>query len=205
MDHIQGIDRDQIQMLSLNQLVEKNSIARIIDAFVEMLDLSQFDFTYYKLNKEGRPPYHPSTMMKLYLYGYQNSIRSSRKLEKACKTNIEVMWLIHQQRPHYKTIANFRKDNSKAFKGVFRYFVALLKDWQLIEGKTIAIDSFKTRAQNSLKNNFNARKIKRHIDYIDAKIAEYEKELDNEFNEQIQNKLDHNKRKKSTINRSIRI
>ena len=119
MDHVHGFDRDQIQMISLSELVEKNSMVRLIDAFVDMLDLDQFG---YKLNKEGRPPYHPSTMMKLYLYGYQNSIRSCRKLEKACKTNIELMWLLHQQKPHFKTIANFRKDNSKAFKGVFRYF-----------------------------------------------------------------------------------
>ena len=73
-------------------------------------------------------------MMKLYLYGYQNSLRPCRKLEKACTTNIEVMWLINEQRPHFKTIANFRKDNPKAFKGVFRYFVAILKDWKLIDG-----------------------------------------------------------------------
>jgi len=196
MDHIQGVDRDQIQMLSLGQMVEENSMVRVIDAFVDMLDLKQFGFKYFELNKEGRPPYHPSDMMKLYLYGYQNSIRSSRKLEKACKTNIEVMWLLHQQKPHYKTIANFRKDNPKAFKGVFRYFVALLKEWQLIDGQTIAIDSFKTRAQNSLKNNFNARKVKRHIDYIDNKIAEYEKELDKEFNQETKSKLDYNHQKK---------
>jgi len=96
-------------------MVEAESLVRIIDAFVDMLDLKQFDFTYFKLNKEGRPPFHPSTMMKIYLYGYQNSIRSCRKLEKACKTNIEMMWLINEQKPHFKTIANFRKDNSKAF------------------------------------------------------------------------------------------
>ena len=196
MIHIQGNDRLQIRMISLEEMVEPKSMVRIIDAFIDMLDLEQFGFSFYQLNKEGRPPYHPSTLMKLYIYGYQNSIRSCRKLEKACKTNIEVMWLISDQRPHFKTIANFRKDNSKAFKSVFRYFVALLKEWNLIDGQTIAIDSFKTRAQNSLKNNFNQRKVKRHINYIDAKIAEYEKELDNEFNQLTQDKLSHNKQKK---------
>ena len=85
MNHIEGIDRDQIQILSLDQMVDRDSMARVIDAFVDMLDLSQFGFKYYSLNQEGRPPYHPSSMMKLYLYGYQNSIRSGRKLEKACK------------------------------------------------------------------------------------------------------------------------
>ena len=183
-------------MLSLEQMVEPKSMVRIIDAFVDMLDLKQFDFNYFQLNKEGRPPYHPAPMMKLYLYGYQNSLRTCRKLEKSCKTNIEVMWLINEQRPHFKTIANFRKDNSKAFKEVFRYFVALLKDWKLIDGKTIAIDSFKIRAQNSLKNNFNQRKVKRHIDYIDKRIAEYEQALDEEFDENIKEKLEYNHQKK---------
>ena len=196
MVHIQGNNRNQIRMLSLEQMVEPESMVRIIDAFVDMLELEKFDFNYFKLNKEGRPPYHPSTMMKLYLYGYQNSLRTCRKLEKACKTNIEMMWLINEQRPHYKTIANFRKDNSKAFKSVFRYFVALLKDWKLIDGKTIAIDSFKIRAQNSLKNNFNERKVKRHIDYIDKRIAEYEQALDKEFDETTKEKLEHNHQKK---------
>ena len=196
MDHIQGNNRDQIRMLSLDQMVEPESMVRIIDAFVDMLDLKQFEFSYFKLNKEGRPPFHPATLMKLYLYGYQNSIRTCRKLEKACKTNIEVMWLIGEQKPHFKTIANFRKDNHKAFKKVFQYFVALLKDWKLIDGKTIAIDSFKVRAQNSLKNNFNDRKIKRHIDYIDKKIAEYENDLDQEFDQDTKDKLEHNHKKK---------
>mgnify|MGYP005719210051 CR=1 FL=1 len=115
-------------MISLREMVEPERMARIMDAFVEMLNLEDFGLSYFKLNKEGRPPYHPATMMKRYLYGYQNTIRSSRKLEKACKANIEVMWLISEQKPHYKTIANSRKDNAKAFKQVFRYLVAMLKD-----------------------------------------------------------------------------
>ncbi len=196
MNHIQGNNRNQIRMLSLEQMVEPESMVRIIDAFIDMLDLKQFGFSYFTLNKEGRPPYHPGLLLKLYLYGYQNSIRTCRKLEKACKNNIEMMWLLNEQRPHYKTIANFRKDNPKAFKEVFRYFVAMLKDWKLIDGKTIAIDSFKIRAQNSLKNNFNQTKVKRHITYIDKKIAEYEQALDQEFDQTIKDKLAYNHQKK---------
>ena len=196
MHHIQGQNREQIKIISLEQMVEKKSMVRIIDSFVDMLKLEQSGFSYFKLNKDGRPPFHPGTMMKIYLYGYQNGIRSCRKMEKACFNNIEMMWLIHEQRPHYKTIANFRKDNPKAFKKVFRYFVALLKDWKLIDGKTIAIDSFKIRAQNSLKNNFNERKVKRHIEYIDNKIAQYEQALDEDFDEETKDKLEHNKKKK---------
>lgn len=207
MNHINGTDRRQIKMISLEQMVEKESMVRIIDAFVDMLKMEDFGFNYFSLNKEGRPPFHPDTMMKIYLYGYQNSIRSCRKIEKACRINLEVMWLINEQKPHYKTIANFRKDNSKAFKAVFRYFVAMLKDWNLIDGKTIAIDSFKIRAQNSLKNNFNERKVKRHIDYIDKKIEEYEQKLDEEFDKEIQDKLKHNHQKKvnyQAINKQLK-
>lgn len=197
MHHHQGFDRNQLKLISLEELVEKQALVRIIDAFVDALNLEKFGFNYYQLNKEGRPPYHPATMMKLYLYGYQNGIRTSRKLEKACKTNLEVLWLLSQQQPHYKTIANFRKDNAKSFKQVFRYFVALLKDWNLIDGQTIAIDSFKIRAQNSLKNNFNQRKVKRHLEYIDGKIAEYEQELDKEFSQETTRKLAGNRSKKA--------
>ncbi len=183
-------------MLALDDFVAKDSMARVIDVFVDTLDFEKFQFTYFKLNKEGRPPFHPSVMMKIYLYGYQNSIRTCRKLEHACKVNVEMMWLTQGRKPHYKTIAKFRKDNSKGFRDVFRHFVLVLKNWNLIEGKTIAIDSFKIRAQNSLKNNFNDRKIKRHLDYIDKKIAEYEASLDEEFRVETLEKIDHQLTKK---------
>ena len=107
MHHISGLDRDQMRMVSLGEMVDKDSMVKVIDAFVDMLDLSSYHFTYFELNQQGRPPFHPSTMLKIYFYGYQNGIRSCRQLEKACKTNIEMMWLIHEQRPHFKTIANF--------------------------------------------------------------------------------------------------
>ena len=132
------------------------------------------------LNTEGRPPYRSSDMLKLYLYGYRNKLRSSRQLEHACKVNLEVIWLLKGLRPSARKIAYFRKENAKAFKTAFRHFVGLLKDWELIDGKTIAIDSFKIRAQNALKNNFNQNKIDRHIDYIDNKILEYQQQLDTE-------------------------
>ena len=180
MDHIRGQDREQMMIMSLDQLVHKESFVRIIDAFVDALDLEEFGFLYYKLNKAGRPPFHPSTMLKLYIYGYQNGIRSCRKLEKATMINIEVMWLLKGLRPNFKTIAKFRKDNAKAFREVFRSFVSILKDWNLVDGKHIAIDSFKIRAQNSLKNNHNQRKIDRHLEYIDNKINEYFELLDDE-------------------------
>lgn len=116
------------------------------------------------------------------MYGYKNDLRTSRKLEAACKVNIEVIWLMKGLQPSARKIAYFRKNNPKAFKQSFRYFVMMLKEMDLISGETIAIDSFKIRAQNSLKNNFNQKKIDRHLEYIDGKIAEYEEELDQNDN-----------------------
>jgi transposase len=113
-------------------MVEPESFVRVIEAFVNHLDLDSFDFTHHKLNKEGRPDFHPANMLKKYLYGYHNGIRSSRKLEHPCKVNIEMKWLINEQQPNFKTIASFRKNNPKSFKEVFRYFVFILKEWKLI-------------------------------------------------------------------------
>jgi hypothetical protein len=115
--------------------------------------------------------------LKLYIYGYLNKIRSSRDLEKECKRNIEMMWLIQCLQPDHNTISNFRRDNSKAIKKVFRSTVQIAKHFDLIGGKLIAGDSTKLRAQNSKKNNFNQKKIDRHIAYIDNKLNEYNQQL----------------------------
>ena len=180
MDHVTGSNREQIKMISLDQMVDPKSPVRIIDAFVNALDLKKYDFLFFNLKPEGRPPFHPAVMMKLYLYGYQNGITTCRKLAKACINNIEVMWLVEERRPAWRTIAKFRANNHKAFQEVFRDFVAMLRKWKLVDGKTVAIDSFKIRASNSLKNNHNIRKIKRHQRYIEEQLKEYEKELDKE-------------------------
>jgi transposase len=153
MNYVEGCDRHQMMMMTWDQMVHEQSFARIIDAFADALDLSGLGFANAKLNPEGRPPFKPADLLKLYLYGYHQNIRSCRKLENACQVNIEVIWLMKGMQPHYKTIANFRKDNAKALRQVFRQFVAILKDWKLVSGKHIAVDSFKIRAQNSLKNN----------------------------------------------------
>lgn len=175
-------------MIDLESMVSVDSWARVVDLFVGILPLKELGFNDVLAN-EGRPPFHCSDLLKLYLYGYKNGIRSSRKLAKACMVNLEVIWLLKGLRPSARKIAYFRKDNAKAFKNAFRHFVVLLKDWELIEGKTIAIDSFKIRAQNSLKNNFNQKKIDRHIDYIDTKISEYQNQLDQEDDEDKQEEI----------------
>ena len=201
MDFINGFDRNQLLMMDFESSVSQDSWARVVDLFVEMLPLKELGFVDV-LQQEGRPPYHSGDLLKLYIYGYKNQLRSSRKLEQACKVNIEVIWLLKGLNPSARKIAYFRKNNASAFKQAFRYFVLMLKDWDLIDGETIAIDSFKIRAQNSLKNNFNQKKIDRHIEYIDNKIEEYQNDLDQQDDEllkkKIEQKIDYQQTKKET-------
>ena len=174
MQYIQGNNRNQAVLFneSLDQIIEEDNEVRLIDVFVESIKVEDFHFNI-TLNSEGRPPYNPKDLLKLFIYGYLNSIRSSRVLEKECKRNVEVMWLMKQLVPDHNTISNFRRDNEKAIRKVFRYTVGLAKEFHLIGGKLIAGDSTKLRAQNSKKNNFNKKKIEKHLDYIDNKLSEY--------------------------------
>ena len=178
MKFIQGQNRSQTYLfpVSLNEAVEADNEVRLIDVFVESLKLEEFGFKVDHI-ENGRPAYHPADLLKLYIYGYLNRERSSRQLEKECKRNIEVMWLLKNLRPDHNTISNFRRDNPKAIKKVFRETVRIAKYFHLIGGTLVAGDSTKLRAQNSKKNNFNQKKIDRHLEYIENKLAEYEKAL----------------------------
>ena len=160
----------------LDELVDVDNEVRIIDLFVETIQLEDFKFIV-KHHTEGRPSYDPKDLLKLYIYGYLNSMRSSRVLEKECYRNIEVMWLLKDLAPDHNTISNFRRDNEKAIRKVFQYTVSIAKMFNLIGGKLIAGDSTKLRAQNSKKNNYNPKKIERHLAYIDAKLNEYNEAL----------------------------
>lgn len=179
MQHVQGEERNQLQIFCLEQMVAPDSFVRAIDFFVDSIDLASFGFKQITLKEEGRPPYHPAVLLKLYFYGYRYGIRSSRKLEREAAFNLEVRWLLCEQTPSARTICSFRKEYAEAFRNIFRKFVFMLKELGLIEGKTIAIDSFKVRAQNSLKNNYNQKKIDRQLKYIDERINEFEQALDN--------------------------
>ncbi len=204
MPHVTGQQRNQMMMFSLESSVAADSFARVIDVFVEATDLESFGFAHVRSKDEGRPSFHPSVLLKLYLYGYHNGVRSSRKLEREARLNFEAIWLTSGQYPRYKTIADFRKNHSAAFRQVFRSFVRLLRDWELTGGETIAIDSFKIRAQNSLKNNLNQNKIDRHLEYIDNKIAEYETRLDQaddeEDKQELQQKISLQQKRKEGYN-----
>jgi len=174
MQYIQGTNRTQAVLFSenLDQIVASDNEVRWIDMFVESIKMEDYHFDLHK-NTEGRPAYNPKDLLKLFIYGYLNSIRSSRVLEKECKRNVEVMWLLKQLAPDHNTISNFRRDNEKAIRKVFRYTVSIAKEFELIGGKLIAGDSTKLRAQNSKKNNFNQKKIEQHLAYIDRKLDEY--------------------------------
>ena len=135
MHYIQGQNREQSVLFpqSLDQVVSGDNEVRIIDLFVESISISDFKFTV-KTSTEGRPAYHPKDLLKLFVYGYLNSIRSSRTLEKECHRNIEVMWLMKALAPDHNTISNFRRDNEKAIRKVFRYTVSIAKEFNLIGG-----------------------------------------------------------------------
>lgn len=204
MQYIKGMDRRQAILFpqSLDEIIDADNEVRIIDLFVESIDLEQFKF-HLKLSSEGRPPYNPKDLLKLYVYGYLNSIRSSRCLEKECKRNIELMWLLHQLVPDHNTISNFRKDNEKAIRKVFRHTISIAKQFELIGGRLIAGDSTKLRAQNSKKNNFNENKIAQHLQYIEKRLDEYNdllQQAEEENKEIIQQQIDKQNTRKEKYN-----
>mgnify|MGYP002635873178 CR=1 FL=1 len=178
MKFIAGQNRHQVSIfpISLDASIGQDNEVRMIDLFVDSLEISKMGFRI-DFVENGRPAYHPKDLLKLYIYGYLNSIRSSRKLEKESQRNIEVIWLLKGLEPDHNTISNFRRDNPKAIKKVFRATVALASNFNLIGGTLLAGDSTKLRAQNSKKNNFNEKKVERHLAYIDHKLAEYEEQL----------------------------
>ena len=178
MKYIKGQNRTQTTLfpVSLDDAVNAENEVRLIDLFVDSLSLQEFGFKV-EFVENGRPAYHPADLLKLFIYGYMNKMRSSRDLEKECHRNIEVMWLLKCLKPDHNTISNFRRDNPKAIKKVFRETVRIAKYFNLIGGTLVAGDSTKLRAQNSKKNNYNQKKIDRHLEYIENKLAEYEKTL----------------------------
>lgn len=202
MKYILGLDRKQTSLfpISLDDTIEENNSVRAIDQFVESLNLNSMGFRINFI-ENGPPAYHPKVLLKLYIYGYMNRTHSSRVLEKECRRNIEVMWLLESLAPDHNTISNFRKDNPKAIKKVFYATVQIARNFDLIGATLVAGDSTKLRAQNSKKNNYNQKKIDRHTEYIDNKLAQYNQALaqsdDHYEKEEIKKDIDkHQKRRK---------
>jgi transposase len=178
MNFITGKDRHQLQFHSLDDRIAANNPVRFMDAFVDQIDLPKLGFVDKILKSEGRPAFTNQLMLKIYIYGYFNGIRSSRRLETECCRNIELQWLTANLQPNYHSIADFRKTNPSALKAVFKLFVLFLKDAGLVGANTVASDGTKIRAHNSKKKNYSQKKIDKHIAYIDERINEYLNQLD---------------------------
>lgn len=176
---IEGLDRSQTSLLPacIDDYVDESNPARAIDAFIDMLDLATLGFDV-EPEVTGRPGYHPATMLKLYLYGYLNQVQSSRRLERECARNLELIWLTGQLKPDFKTIADFRRDNGPAIRKVCRQFVALCRDIDLLDASIVAIDGSKFKAVNAKAKSFTREKIERRLGEIDAAITRYLGELD---------------------------
>ena len=155
-----GDDRSQSTLFPerLDDYLTEDNPVRAIDAFVEELDLAGLGFGGIEPEATGRPAYHPSTLLKIYVYGYLNRVQSSRRLERECQRNIEMIWLTGQLAPDFKTIADFRKDNGKAIREVCREFVALCRKLDLLSAASVAIDGSKFKAVNARDKNFTEAK-----------------------------------------------
>ena len=180
MHHIQGSDRNQLTLFpeALDEYIAEDNPVRFLDAFVETLDFGGLGFLHAMLQETGRPPYHPADLLKLYVYGYLNRIRSSRQLEKEAGRNLELMWLVKRLMPDFKTLADFRRDNRQAIRQVSREFTLFCRRLDLFGGELVAIDGSKFKAQNAKGRNFTQRKLKRQIKELEQKIDEYLEELD---------------------------
>ncbi|MGI9434370.1 MAG: transposase, partial [Geminicoccaceae bacterium] len=158
---------------SLDEYVDENNPVRVIEAFVDALDLGELGFNGVVPKVTGRPSYHPSVLLKIYIYGYLNRITSSRRLERETQRNIEIIWLTGRLMPDFKTIANFRKENTKALRGVCREFVVMCRNLDLFTNVLVAIDSSKFNAVNNRDRNFTVAKMKRRLEQIEKSIDRY--------------------------------
>ncbi len=162
----------------LDDYVTEENPVRFLDAFVTSLDLRELGITHAEPKDTGRPPYDPAALLKLYLYGYLYGIRSSRKLERECHRNLELLWLMGKLTPDFKTLADFRRDNVDSFRPLFQRLVALCRELRLLEGDLVAIDGSKFRAVNSKDRNFNRAKLTDRMKSVEKSVDRYLKELD---------------------------
>jgi transposase len=179
-EHVTGLNRDQTALFpdTLEGYVDKENPVRFIDAFIDSLNLEKLGFKHALPNDAGRPSYDPSDLLKLYVYGYLNQVRSSRKLERECHRNLEVMYLMKKLAPDFKTIADFRKDNVDCVKGVFKEFVKFCMGLDLYGAKYVAIDGVKFKAVNSIDKNFNQKTLVYRLKIIDERVSKYLNELE---------------------------
>ena len=177
---VAGVDREQSTLLPecLDDFIDESNPVRVIDAFVDALDLAELGFDGVEPAATGRPSYHPSVLLKLYIYGYLNRVQSSRRLEREAGRNVEVMWLLGRLIPDHKTIADFRKDNSGALRKVCARFVELCRQMGLLTTASVAIDGSKFKAVNNRDKNFTRAKVERRRAQLEDSVARYLSQLD---------------------------
>src|SRR6202166_3397463 len=177
---VEGVDRGQTTLFPecLEDWIGEDNPVRVIDAFVEELDLAELGFDGVDPEATGRPSYHPSVLLKLYIYGYLNRVQSSRRLEYEAGRNVEVMWLTGRLVPDHKTIADFRKDNGGAIRKVCAQFIALCRAMGLLTQASVAIDGSKFKAVNNRDKNFTRAKMERRVAQIEESVARYLSQLD---------------------------
>jgi transposase len=180
MTHIAGFERDQLLLLpeAVDDYVDAENPVRFIDAFVDGLDLAGAGFARVEAKATGRPGYAPGDLLKLYIYGYLNRVRSSRRLEREAQRNIEVIWLLRGLKPDFKTIADFRRDNCGAFKSAFRQFVLLCRRLDLYGRELLAVDGTRIKAVNNKDRNFTRSSLRAFIRAADERLEDYLKRLD---------------------------
>lgn len=181
MSHfIKGEDRSQSTLFpeSFDDYITEDNPVRMVDYFIDNLSFSELGFNRIEPAFTGRPAYHPSTLLKIYIYGYLNRVQSSRRLERECQRNIELMWLTGRLAPDFKTIADFRKDNGKAIRNVCGKFVMVCRKLNLFSQAIVAIDGSKFKAVNNRDKNFTTAKMKRRLEEIESRVARYLTELD---------------------------
>src|SRR6187401_546352 len=172
---IEGADRTQVTLLPecLDDYIAEDNPVRVVDAYVEELDLQELGFEGAEPAATGRPAYHPAVLLKIYIYGYLNRIQSSRRLEREAQRNVELMWLTGRLAPDFKTIADFRRDNGVGLRAVCRRFIVLCRDLKLFSQAIVAIDSSKFKAVNSRDRNFTPGKIDKRQEQIEQSIQRY--------------------------------
>jgi len=195
MHHVSGQDRDQSTLfpLSLEELVPADHPCRVIEAFVGMLDLAKLGFAHAKLGRTGRPPHDPADLLKLYLYGYLNQVRSSRRLERECQRNVEVMWLMCRLAPDHKTIANFRRHNGEPLRRAGAELVRFCRQVGLIKGKWVAIDGSKFQAVASAKAVARAADLAQEQSQLQQRMADYLGQLDTADSQESGTEIDRSK------------
>ena len=180
MGFINGTDREQTSYWSYEDMIDEENMVRVIDRYIDRIDLEQLGFDRTQEASTGRPGYTASTLAKLYVYGYENGIRSSRKLEKETRRNLEVMWLLGGLTPDHKTISEFRRQNIRPLQKLLKEFVKLCRSWDLVGGELIAVDGSKFKASNNKKNNFSKKKLGERLRRLEEKIDAYLTKMDEE-------------------------